>query len=104
MIFCCVNGKYFASFLIRKLLAKFIRRTSVARSLIDLTQNDDKFAFNRPQKLMSLTMFSPRSSRMHRMLSDSFGVSSQLFTGCSEDELFMTGGRLRYFDSEFVNL
>lgn len=53
VMFCCENGKYLASFFIRKFEANFICKTSDASSLIDLTQNDDKFVFNRSQKLLN---------------------------------------------------
>lgn len=96
VIFCCANGKYFASLLIRKLLAKFIWKTSDASSLMDLTQNDDKFVFRRSQKPVSLmTTFSSRSSRMHRMFTDSFGDRSELLT-VGEGELLITEKVMRH--------
>lgn len=89
VIFCCVNGKYFASFLIRKLLAKFICSTSDVSSLMGLTQNVDKFVLSRSQKLVALETSASRSSKMHRMFSDSFGVNSELLTD-SNGELLIT--------------
>lgn len=101
VIFCCVNGKYFASFLIRKLLPKFICKTSDASSLMDLTQNDDRFAFIRFQKLFSCTDLSPRSSNMHRMFNDSFGDNSELLTDFNDELLMTIESKILYYSNEF---
>lgn len=90
MLFCFENGKYFASFLIIKLFAKFIWNTSSASSLIDLKQNDDKFVFSRFQKPSAFTTISSRSSSMHRMFIDSFGESP-----ASVRELLMTAEKFK---------
>lgn len=61
--------------------------------MMDLTQNDDKFVFSRSQKVAAFTVFSSRSSRMHRTFSDSFGDSSELLTECA-DELLITARKI----------
>lgn len=102
VIFCCVNGIYLASLLIKKLLARAIRKILVSKTSIDSTQYEDKFLFSRSQKLSSLRVSFLRLSNIQRISSDSFG---DRLCRCSEFlmevfcKLFMTANKNRNYYS-----